>query len=221
MKLRCRSPSWLAFAALSGWLIGCATPGAMAPSSRLSAAQAAIGSWPESSRLSAAVLIDEYGPPDRVEAYRLVWNNAGLCRRLPAWPAWSSAGDEDIECTVAYPVPVEQREALAEFSSRLQVSVDGTELSARSDSEDVNRLTLNLAALIIAGLDPSEARRSYDNALRLRAAGKTSALTANVLFGPTPEPKSPWPFRLDLSPGTLTRNPLWSNEPASYPGYWP
>jgi hypothetical protein len=174
-------------------------------------------SWSESSQLSAAMLIEEYGPPDRVEDYRLDWNDKGFCKRLTAWNVKPSAGTdaEPIECAVDYPVTLERRGDLAEFSSHLRVSVNGTELSARSDSEDINHLTLNLATLVIGGLDPSVARVSYANTLHLQDAGKVSALTAKVLFQPTLESRSFWPIRLSLAPGMLTHNPLWKNEPSS------
>lgn len=217
MKLPCRSIPLLALVVLVAIIIGCATMRTLTPQARLSAAQVAIATWHDASRLSAAMMIDAYGPPDRVEAYRLVWDDQGSCRRLTAWDAGTSNGEgvEDIECTVVYPVPAEKLQALEQLSPQLRVSLNGTELSARSGSQEVDRLMLNLAALVIAGLDPSAARRSYDNALSLQAAGKTPALMATELFRPTPKPNSPWPFRLNLAPGTLQRSPLWRNEPTS------
>jgi hypothetical protein len=225
MRVRGGMPARFAFLVLVGLIIGCATMRASdSPPARLSAAQSAIAGWSESSRLSAMLMIDEYGPPDRSSAERLVWNDKGPYKKLTAWnvpPSAAVAVAGDIETTVSYPVPPERREALEKFSPQVQVSLNGTELSARSDSQEVNRLTLNLAALVIAGLDPAAARHSYANALRLQAAGKSSALVAELLFRPTPQPRPLLPFRLSLSPDPLIRDPLWHSEPFPYSGVQP
>jgi hypothetical protein len=169
------------------------------------------------------LMIEEYGPPDRSSAERLVWNDKGPYKKVTAWnvPPAAAAAAGDIETTVAYPVPPEKRQALEQFSSQVQVSLNGTELSARSDSQDVNRLTLNLAALVIAGLDPSAARHSYANALSLQAAGKSSALVAGLVFRPAPQPSLNLPLRLSLTPDPLIRDPLWHSEPFPYSGVQP
>jgi hypothetical protein len=143
--------------------------------------------------LLAANLIDEYGPPDRVEPSRLVWNNKHLMKRISAWDeipgSRPDAGGYLLEETVSYQVPEPRRQDLASFSDDISVSPDGTELSARSDNEGLNFLALNLADEIIQGVKtPDEARQAYDQTLQLKAAGKTSAFTQGLLFLPSPLP---------------------------------
>ena len=191
MKLLSGSCARLACVALVGLIVGCATL-LRTPKARLRAAQSAVASWSGSSRLSAAMMIDKYGPPDRVEAGRLVWNDKALCTELIAWnvepPA--GAGGGDIESTVAYPVPPEKRKALVEFSSLLRVSVNGTELSARSASPNLNFLLLNLAHEVIQGIKTPAQARDF-----LSTAGKTSPYMQGLLFPPDPTKRGPYPVR--------------------------
>jgi hypothetical protein len=215
MKHLCRSPARIFFLTLTGLVIGCAAMRPLELQTRRSVAQSTIANWPEFSRLLAARMIDEYGPPDQVDARRLRWVGKDPWRRITIWKTRPDSRSDSLEETVAYPVPPDKVLALERFSRRLRVSENRTELSARSDSQEINRLTLNLAVLVVEGLDPVAARDAYANTLRLREAGKSSALIAGLLFQPTPKPSVLWPIRLSLSPGTLSRNPLWSNEPAS------
>ena len=197
MKLRCRPPSPFAFMALAGLFIGCGTMSRRTPEARLSAAQSTIASWPGFSGISAAIMIDEYGPPDRIEADRLVWNDKGFCKRLIAWNVkpYAGTGAEDIESIVAYPVPPESRAALAQFSSQLQVAVNGTELSARSTTPNLNFLLLNLAHEVIAGnKTPAQAREFYERTVMLSIAGKTSPLMQGLLSLPESARRGPYPL---------------------------
>jgi len=177
-------------------------------------AQTVTAQWPEPSRLAAAQLSERYGPADQIEADRLRWVGRAPWKRITLWmvPLDSSAGGLDE--TVALRVAPEQVRELRRFSPQLRVSELGTELSARSDSEEVNRLLLNLAYRIVQGrLDPAAARKSFAKELRLRAAGKESPLMGDLLFRPAPAAGSAWPVRLDLGPEVLPRRPLWRSRP--------
>jgi hypothetical protein len=158
------------------------------PSQRQDQARAVILDWAEPARLLATDLIEEYGPPDRVEPSRLVWQNKHLWENITVWDELPGR-DYFLEQTVSYPVPAQKRQDLAAFSDDVSLSAGGTELSVRSVSEDRNYLAVNLAYEIIEGIKtPAEARQSYDLTLRLKAAGKTSAFTEGLLFLPRPLP---------------------------------
>lgn len=181
----------LAAAALGAGLLGCQTPSPRKPEARRQLVDAVVENWSSVSRLNAAGLIERYGPPDRIESYRLVWSGKGPWKTLAVWdvaPYYDSqAGPDDLEGTVAYTVPASRRGALADFGKGLSVSRDGRELSARSSSEELNFLALNLADEIARGLkSPAAARDAYEAALRLRAAGKSSPYLGGLLFQPGP-----------------------------------
>jgi len=154
-------------------------------SQRRVAAQDAISHWSDHSRLMAAKTIDEYGPPDEIEAGRLVWYKNGPFKRTEVWDF--AVTPETLEQTVSYHVPDSKREALQAFRWNISVTPGGRELSSRAASEQENILALNLAAEIITGYtDPAEARKVYAQTMDLMASGKDSALTRSLLFPPEP-----------------------------------
>jgi hypothetical protein len=84
-------------------------------------------------------------------------------------------------------MPEDRRSELAAFGRDVRVSADGTALTSRSDEEALNYLALNLAVAIGRGdLDAAGARKSYERAVDLSKAGKSSALTRELLFPPIP-----------------------------------
>jgi len=192
-------------------LLACAGPAAIAAGADV----VALADWPETARLTAARLIEEFGPPDRRE--RLVWLERGLWKRITLWNTASPYGDPaagGLKEAVACRVPLGDLGELTDFDKTVRVSQEGTMLSARSASEELNFLKLNLAHEIIEGkMGPSQARADYARTFRLAAAGKSSALLRGLLFSPTPARNSRWPVRIGLGQGSLSRDPLWRNEP--------
>lgn len=137
--------------------------------------------------LSNTMMIEKYGPPDRVETLRLVWEDRGPWKRIVVWDELgffdNNHAGRNIESAIVYPVPQDKREELAAFSSGLHVSADGSELSARSTGEDRNTLMLNLADGIVQGrLTVEEARADYLRAIQLAAAGKTQPSMRRLEF---------------------------------------
>jgi hypothetical protein len=133
------------------------------------------------------MMVERYGPPNRVEEDRLVWEDRGPWRRIAVWAEPGSLDDgaagRSIESSIAYPVPADKRKALASFSGALRVSAGGDELSARSASEERNVLMLNLADGIVKGrLSVEDARAGYLRALQLDAAGKSQPAMRRLLF---------------------------------------
>jgi hypothetical protein len=90
-----------------------------------------------------------------------------------------------LEQTVAYSVPADKRKALAAFSDRVRVSRDGSELAARTTSEELNFLTLNLADEVLKGSrSPEEAQRFYENTMQFSISGKSSRYMQGLIFAP-------------------------------------
>jgi len=197
MKLLSKSFAAIACAALAGLAADCATVPESSPA-RSERTRAVIGGWFAYSRLAADSLIENFGLPDRVENHYLVWNDAALCKRLTVWnvPPRSGFVVDAIEATVAFPVAQEKRALLAAFSGNLHVGFNGTEISARSHSLNIDFLLLNLAHEILSGVkNPAEARDDYEHAVRLAAAGKLSRPMQGLMFLPKSPQPAFWPLR--------------------------
>ncbi|MDD5305220.1 MAG: hypothetical protein PHS14_19135 [Elusimicrobia bacterium] len=133
------------------------------------------------------MMVEKYGPPDRVETLRLVWENRGPWKKIVVWDELgfldNNRAARNIEGTIAYPVPAEKIDALVSFSRDLHVSANGTELSARSTSEERNFLMLNLADEIVKGrLSPEDGRVSYLRTIKLAEAGKSPVSMQRLMF---------------------------------------
>jgi len=178
---------------LAALAAGCASVPPTTPEVRRAQAQAAIGNWSEASRLSAAALLAEYGPPDKIEASRLVWDYKGPWKRTAVWDSASYRGSDgsgdDIEQTVSLAVRDAEREQLQRgFNDKTTVSGLAGEVSVRGASEGLNFLTMNLAYEIVRdGVDPLEARKAYQRMVEIAAAGKSSMYMHGLLFTPDNE----------------------------------
>ncbi|NNN07439.1 MAG: hypothetical protein HKL90_16240 [Elusimicrobia bacterium] len=145
---------------------------------------------PDWANLSLNLMVDKYGPPDRIELSRVVWLNRPPWKRIAVWDdmelqQFSLAKDQNLEDTIAYSVPRDKRVALRHFNGRVSVSADGSEISARSFSEARNFLSLNLADEIIRGAKtPAEAKAFDAETLKLADAGKSSPYMSGLLFTP-------------------------------------
>lgn len=151
---------------------------------RREAANKGLSDW---QNVSSTMMVEKYGPPDRMETMRLVWENRGPWKRIEVWDELgfleNDRASSNLEQTIAYPVPADKREALESFSRGLHVSADGAELSSRSTGEDRNFLALNLADEIAKGLlSPQDARAVYLRTIQLSEAGKSSPSMQHLLF---------------------------------------
>ncbi|MDD5302287.1 MAG: hypothetical protein PHS14_04185 [Elusimicrobia bacterium] len=172
--------------------VGCRTPAPFGATQRGSLAQAIITDWSKSSKLTAAAMIEKYGPPDAIALGGLGWKDKGPWKKIIVRDRTeilvSAQGTADsLEQTVAYHVPEDKRPELEAFGDKVRVSQDGTSMSARSDAEALNFLALNLADGIGRGaIDAAQARDSYRRAVALSRAGKSSPLMQRLLFPPSP-----------------------------------
>jgi hypothetical protein len=159
----------------------------MSAEERFDQAQASVKDWHPYASAAAMRLMDEYGAPDQIGSDRLIWRNTGPWDKITVWDTENyysaSAGSDDMEQTLGYEVPLDKRQALADFSGKLVVSDDGKQLSVRGSSEELDFLTLNLANEIVRGVrSPEDARAFFDRIAKLAQAGKSSSYTQRLLF---------------------------------------
>lgn len=175
--------------ALSGALLtsGCGEFMGFGGERRLSLAHDIMAEWTEGSRVTAAAMIDKYGPPDALARDALGWRERGRWKRIVVRDRRTPEAAGILEQTVEYYVPEGRRRELEAFSGDVRVSPEGTALSSRSDDEALNYLALNLADGIGRGvLDADRARGYYRRAVELSRGGKTSPLMEGFLFVESP-----------------------------------
>jgi hypothetical protein len=177
----------------AGWFAACASISPTMPDSRRDLADSVISHWSDSSRLTAAKFIEEYGPPDQIRYSQITWFDRSPWKRIAVWDdsAYKNDSVTNLEETVQFPVPPVKSAALTEFSVKLRVSPDREEISARYPTEEQNFLALNLAYEIIKGFkDTSEARVFFDDTVQLSVAGRSSPYMQRLLFSQSvlPEP---------------------------------
>jgi len=168
---------------------GCSTMSLRTPESRRDFASAVIENWSDYARLQASRLMEEYGPPDRIDYSELAWSGKGPWKEIRVWdvsPYYDdNLGPADLEQTIYFSATPESRRRLQAFSKQLRFSPDGKTLSALGSSEADNFLVLNLADEIASGrATPDEARDFYERTMRLTLAGKFTPYTQRLLFSP-------------------------------------
>lgn len=128
-------------------------------------------SWKAEPKMLATKIIAKYGLPQEASANRLIWMNNG------PWK-WSELVNEEIQHdfpkphhdmfkqVIAWKVPADKFDDLAEYDGSILVERTKGELAARCDKEEANFLAINLAHDIISGKrSVSEARKMYTEAV--------------------------------------------------------
>lgn len=114
-------------------------------------------SWPATSRQRARGLVTEYGLPQAETADYLEW------RRAKPWQRVRVRRDGLIEETVPYIVPGERLPEVRTLSGRLYIDMIHHEVTVTGESEEVNRLMLNLMHDILVGAKtPGQAWEKYE-----------------------------------------------------------
>ncbi|MBI5241171.1 MAG: hypothetical protein HY926_11920 [Elusimicrobia bacterium] len=150
-------------------------------------AQAAL--WPDIPRQQAQLMLERYGPPDRLTAQRMEWDER--------WP-WKSVSvsAEDIYSpltqSVACHIPPGKPAELARYPHGLMADAARGEMAARSDRETLNFLSLNLGMDIITGRrTPEAASRYFYKAVDLYYAGKSVPYAEKLVFDVPPAREQP------------------------------
>jgi hypothetical protein len=148
----------------------------------------AVQQWAEPERITALTMIEKYGEPSGYTKGSLVWLNNGPWRKTVVYASSGSRffgqrNKEFLAQTVAYRVPIDKIEDLKRFDRRLEVDASRGQLTARSDSERTNFMTLNLADEISREKrSVADARDFFARTERLSKAGKSSSYMEGILF---------------------------------------
>jgi hypothetical protein len=151
-----------------------------------------INRWPQASQNAATAMMDKYGLPHEVSEGTLQWNNDGPWLRTIVYRDevrhdFPMPHTDVLEQFVAYKVPTDKFDDLAEFDGSVIAERTKGELSARCDNEAMNFLALNLAHDIVSGrLTASAARNTYAQQAMAFKAGNTAALTTGLNFSVSP-----------------------------------
>ncbi len=127
-----------------------------------------LAGWPAATRKLAAQLLTRYGRPQTVTAHELTWYDNKPWKRTVLYRAgvkhnFPMPHEDILEQTINYRVPVDKIGDLAAYDGSLVVDRTRGELSAHCDSEEQNRIMLNIANDIVTG------QRSVDQGLAYHA----------------------------------------------------
>jgi hypothetical protein len=153
-------------------------------------ADESLTGWPIETRALATQLTTKYGKPAEASASRLVWNGNGPWKRTVLYREevqhnFPMRHKAVLEQTVNYKVPPPKLAALAEYNGSLTVSKLLGEISVRSESEDSNILTLNIADDIIRGERTVQQALAYHaQVIRGKMTGERSAYLEKLKFTP-------------------------------------
>ena len=157
-------------------------PSGQGARARSADARRIISDWPVASQKMAEVIMEKYGPPDLAVAPRLVWYDNGGWKSTAVYRHPHEHSDV-LEQAISYAVPGEKVLALARLDLALKLSLDNSELSSVSESEETNVLALNLADEVVREeKTPEEARAFYLKTVVEANAGKSSPYMKNLLF---------------------------------------
>jgi flavin-dependent dehydrogenase len=146
--------------------------------------------WKKKPQQVARDIMKKYGPPQEVTMNRLIWHNNG---------PWKRTELENVEIdhkfplphkdmlmqVVAYNVPADKFDELAQYDGSVIAERTRGELAARCDKEAANILALNLAHEIINGKrSVEEAKKEYGEQIVAFATGKSAPLTQKLNFQP-------------------------------------
>lgn len=156
--------------------------------------------WPTYSYRLARMMLSQYGQPVEASDHRITWLDNGPWKKTVVYrkPPEERALTEDsgrLEQSVAYRVPHDRLGDLGRFDMDIEADTEAGRLTAISDSESENFLSLNLADEVIQGRrSPKSAKDFHRKQLSLRDAGKTSPYLEKLLFVPERagvDPESP------------------------------
>lgn len=147
-----------------------------------------IAGWPERPRLGAQMMLSQYGAPHEATAEKLVWRDQGPYQCITVTKKehhhdFPKPHMDFMEHTIAYRVPADKADALAEYDGSCTFDRTRGTLSARCDLEGHNILTLNLANDIVTGKkSASAARKAFGEIVSEDMMGKQPAYIKALQF---------------------------------------
>jgi hypothetical protein len=153
-------------------------------------AEESLAGWPIESKALATALTRKYGAPAESTAHRLAWYGNGPWKRTVLYKEevphnFPMKHKAVLEQVIHYKVPVAKFGELAEYDGAITASRLLGELSARSESEDSNFLTLNLAHDIVTGeRNVQQALAYHAQVIRGKMIGERGAYLEKLKFTP-------------------------------------
>lgn len=151
-----------------------------------------IAEWPERPRLGAQMMLSKYGVPQEATAEKLVWRDQGPYQCITVTKKehhhdFPKPHMDFLEHTVAYRVPPDKADALAEYDGSCTFDRTRGTLSARCDLEGHNILTLNLANDIVTGKkSAAAARKAFGEIVSEDMMGRKPAYVEALQFQSPP-----------------------------------
>jgi hypothetical protein len=153
--------------------------------------EATVEKWPPRPRLTAIRMMRKYGPPHEVSPSQLVWRHSAPWKRIVVMRDeirhdFPRPHLDHLAQTLDYRVSARKVGELAEFDGSLRVDRTAGELTARCNSEEMNRLVLNLAHDIVIGRTrAAEARELLVETERKFSLGEEPKYVAALQFEPS------------------------------------
>jgi hypothetical protein len=153
-------------------------------------ADESLDGWPVESRALATKLTAKYGKPAESTSRQLIWYGNSPWKRTvlhkdEAPHNFPMKHKAVLEQTVNYRVPAAKFSELAEYDGSITASRLLGEISARSESEDSNFLTLNIADDIVKGeRNVQQALAYHAQVIRGRMTGERAAYLEKLTFTP-------------------------------------
>lgn len=122
--------------------------------------------WKETPRKTGEEFIAKYGAPDEMTPTRMVWMNNGpwkwsILTNDPTPHNFPVEHEDVLEQAIAYPIPSDMVDELANYDGSVIANRTQGELSARCDKEAANFLALNLANDVAMGKKSVATAREY------------------------------------------------------------
>lgn len=144
--------------------------------------------WPENSQRAARLMVKKYGDPTLSTPDHLVWKKIPSFKKITVFKEGGTHNfpilhSDVIEHVVNYPIPADKADDLLKFNGSIIFNRTLGELSARSHTENMNILALNLATEIIDDKkDWENARREYEKLSMELMKGKITSKSENLQF---------------------------------------
>ncbi|HXB41874.1 MAG TPA: hypothetical protein VNZ49_15135 [Bacteroidia bacterium] len=165
-----------------------------------------LKNWPEASQIAAKEMIDKYGKPNESTSEMLIWNNNGIWMQTIVYRKemkhnFPKPHSDVLEQWINYRVPPSKYTELTQFDGSITANRTNGTISARSDKEAMNILTLNLVYTIInESKDVEKARTEYTrNAVAFEKGEMTYYTYKLNFFNDASAPDADKPFNLTES----------------------
>ncbi|HET6244707.1 MAG: hypothetical protein H0V01_02640 [Bacteroidetes bacterium] len=166
-----------------------------------------VKDWPGTANEAAQAMLEEYGVPDEITNYRLIWHNKGDFRETIVYREeidhnFPMPHKDVLEQSINYDLPSEKLAEIANYDGSIIIKRTKGIMSATCDKEPMNYLALNLAHEVATGKrSPESARDFYTKTATDFMRGKKNKYTKKLMF--IPSTKTGYPDKSTIDDETL------------------